>query len=145
VDEYADLGRRLRAIREAKGILQEDIAARLAMSAVGYGAYERGERKLPLMDVPKIADALGIRRLTLLRLLGLAELDDTEPVPQWMMDLLKPIQQNPAPPFGRILRRGRGPGGSTPPESDGPARSPASAPHFATRHGRTRVLVSAAG
>ena len=42
-----DFGRRLRALREAAGLSQEELAARAGLTAKGIGALERGERRYP--------------------------------------------------------------------------------------------------
>ncbi len=56
-----DFGRRLRGLREAAGLSQEDLAARAGLTAKGIGALERGERRHPQSHtVRSLADALGL-------------------------------------------------------------------------------------
>ena len=56
-----DFGRRLRALREAAGLSQEDLAARAGLTAKGIGALERGERRHPQSHtVRSLADALNL-------------------------------------------------------------------------------------
>jgi predicted ATPase/transcriptional regulator with XRE-family HTH domain len=56
-----DFGRRLRALREAAGLSQEDLAARAGLTAKGIGALERGERRHPQSHtVRSLADALSL-------------------------------------------------------------------------------------
>ena len=54
-------GRRLRRLREAAGLTQEELAARAGLTPKGVGALERGERKHPYPHtVRALADALGL-------------------------------------------------------------------------------------
>ena len=56
-----DFGRRLRGLREAAGLSQEDLAARAGLTAKGIGALERGERRHPQPHtVRSLADALNL-------------------------------------------------------------------------------------
>jgi transcriptional regulator with XRE-family HTH domain len=52
-------GERLRGLREAAGLTQEELAARAGMTAKGISALERGERKRPYPHtVRSLASAL---------------------------------------------------------------------------------------
>lgn len=51
---------RMKEIREAKGLGQKEVAAKLLMSVRRYGSYERGERTLSLNDAAMIADVLEV-------------------------------------------------------------------------------------
>lgn len=53
-------GKRLRKARCQKKISQEQVAALLGMSAVGYGAYERGDRDIPTFIISRLVKILGI-------------------------------------------------------------------------------------
>jgi predicted ATPase/transcriptional regulator with XRE-family HTH domain len=54
-------GEQLRRYREARGLSQEELAERAALTANGIGALERGERRRPYPDtVRRLADALGL-------------------------------------------------------------------------------------
>jgi predicted ATPase/DNA-binding XRE family transcriptional regulator len=54
-------GEQLRQYREARGLTQEELAERAALTPNGIGALERGERRRPYPDtVRRLADALGL-------------------------------------------------------------------------------------
>lgn len=53
-------GKRLRKARIKKKLSQEQVASRLGMSAVGYGAYERGDRDIPTFIIYRLVKILGI-------------------------------------------------------------------------------------
>jgi predicted ATPase/DNA-binding CsgD family transcriptional regulator/transcriptional regulator with XRE-family HTH domain len=54
-----DFGERLRRLREAAGLSQEELASRAGLAAKGIGALERGERKHPYPHtIRALADAL---------------------------------------------------------------------------------------
>jgi predicted ATPase/DNA-binding XRE family transcriptional regulator len=54
-----EFGERLRSLREAAGLTQEELASRAGMTAKGVSALERGERKRPYPHtVRSLADAL---------------------------------------------------------------------------------------
>ena len=58
-DHDAPFGEHLRALREAAGLTQEELASRSGMTAKAVGALERGERKRPYPHtVRSLADAL---------------------------------------------------------------------------------------
>ena len=52
------IGARLRQAREDKGLTQEDVAHLLGLTDVGYGAYERGQRLIPVDFLIKITGIL---------------------------------------------------------------------------------------
>ena len=59
--ESAPFGERLRNLREAAGLTQEELAARAGLTAKAVSALERGERKRPYPHtVRSLADALGL-------------------------------------------------------------------------------------
>jgi len=59
--QNATFGERLRSLREAAGLTQEELAARAGMTAKGVSALERGERKRPYPHTLRsLADALGL-------------------------------------------------------------------------------------
>jgi predicted ATPase/DNA-binding XRE family transcriptional regulator len=61
VGRPAAFGEQLRRYREARGLSQEELAERAALTANGIGALERGERRRPYPDtVRRLADALGL-------------------------------------------------------------------------------------
>lgn len=57
---YEDIGKRIRRIRENKGLKQDEIAARAGISIQHYGNIERGQTKLSLEALVRIANALGV-------------------------------------------------------------------------------------
>jgi transcriptional regulator with XRE-family HTH domain len=73
-DERDRLGRRLRevliAARKARGLNQTQLAAALKRTQTFVSNYERGERRLGLVDFVLIARTLGVEPAELLRRLG---------------------------------------------------------------------------
>jgi len=65
-------GARVREERERLGISQEELADRAALHRTYIGGVERGERNLGLLNVIRIARALGVAPATLLGDLGRA-------------------------------------------------------------------------
>ena len=59
-------GERLRSLRHRKGFSQETLAAACHLDRTYIGGVERGERNLSLINIHKIADALGISAAELL-------------------------------------------------------------------------------
>lgn len=57
-----DVGRRLRDVREARGIPKERVALEMEMSAENWRHYESGRNQLAVTQLPKLAD---IFRMTL--------------------------------------------------------------------------------
>ncbi len=53
-------GRRVRALREAKGWSQESFAEECGLHRTYIGGIERGERNVGLVNVERIAMALGV-------------------------------------------------------------------------------------
>ena len=53
-------GKRVREIRKAQGLSQEELAERANLHNTYIGGVERGERNLSLKSIEKIADALKI-------------------------------------------------------------------------------------
>lgn len=60
-------GSRVRAERERLGVSQEELAARAGMHRTYLGGVERGERNIGLLNVLRIARAMGIAPSELLR------------------------------------------------------------------------------
>lgn len=59
-------GANVRAERERLGMSQEDLADRAGLHRTYLGGVERGERNLGLLNVVRIAKALGLPASTLL-------------------------------------------------------------------------------
>jgi transcriptional regulator with XRE-family HTH domain len=65
-DPRARFGERLRSLRSTKGISQEELAARSGLNRTYVGSVERGERNVSLLNIYKLAAALGVPPSTLL-------------------------------------------------------------------------------
>lgn len=66
-DLQRNLGRNLRALREARGLSQEAFAHVLGVHRTYMGGMERGERNLTLKNVEKLAAKLDLEPLSLLQ------------------------------------------------------------------------------
>lgn len=66
-DLQMTVGRNLRALRQARGLSQEDFADLLGVHRTYMGGVERGERNLTLRSVERLATRAGVEALTLLR------------------------------------------------------------------------------
>ena len=53
-----ELGQRIRTAREARGLSQEEFAARISRDQRAVSEYENGHRRLWATDLPTIAQAL---------------------------------------------------------------------------------------
>lgn len=53
-------GERVRSIRAQKGFSQEDLALACGLDRTYIGSVERGERNISLINIHKIAEALGV-------------------------------------------------------------------------------------
>jgi predicted ATPase/transcriptional regulator with XRE-family HTH domain len=84
--EEAPFGERLRRLREAAGLTQEELAAKAGLTAKAVSALERGERRRPYPHtVRSLADALGLpeeERLDLLASVQRRGAPDPAPVPE---------------------------------------------------------------
>ena len=54
------LGKKIRLIREKKGLSQEAAALSCGLDRSYYGGVERGEHNIALINIEKIAIALGV-------------------------------------------------------------------------------------
>jgi len=55
-----EFGHRLRQLREAKGLSQEELAFKVGVHRTYLGGIERGERNPSLKNIAAIANALGV-------------------------------------------------------------------------------------
>jgi transcriptional regulator with XRE-family HTH domain len=62
-----EFGARVRAIRTAKGLSQEALALASELDRTYIGGVERGERNISLLNIHKIAAALGVKPSELLK------------------------------------------------------------------------------
>lgn len=58
---------KVRKLRKSKGWTQEELAVRTGLHRTYIGSIERGERNVSLINVEKIADALGVSVETLVK------------------------------------------------------------------------------
>lgn len=58
--ETVELGRRVRALREARGISQEKLAEKAKVHRTYVGSLERGERNVALINIVRLAHALEV-------------------------------------------------------------------------------------
>ena len=66
-------GRRVRQLRNAKGVSQEAFAHTIKIDRSYFGSIERGERNVSLENICLIADGLGVAPAELLRFDALPE------------------------------------------------------------------------
>jgi transcriptional regulator with XRE-family HTH domain len=59
-DLRARFGRRVRELRVASGLSQEELAERAGLHYTYIGGIERGERNLGIINVGRVATGLGI-------------------------------------------------------------------------------------
>ena len=59
-------GKRVRALREAKGVSQEDLAEDAGLDRTYISSVERGKRNISLVNIELIAKALGVKPSKLL-------------------------------------------------------------------------------
>jgi transcriptional regulator with XRE-family HTH domain len=60
MDRKAAFGKRLKAIRDDRGYSQERLADLAGLHRTYIGGVERGERNVSLLNIWRIADALGV-------------------------------------------------------------------------------------
>ena len=53
-------GKQLRKVRMAKGISQEELAFRSGLHRTYVSSVERGERNISIINIQKLAEALGV-------------------------------------------------------------------------------------
>jgi len=60
------VGRRLRQLRTKAGFSQEELAARASLHRTYVGGIERGERNVAVVNLVRLAEALGVEPSDLL-------------------------------------------------------------------------------
>jgi len=60
-DIKATFGKRLRELREAKGMSQESLAHEAGLDRTYVSSVERGKRNISLENIERLANALGVR------------------------------------------------------------------------------------
>jgi transcriptional regulator with XRE-family HTH domain len=60
-------GERVRLLRQARGLSQEALALAAGLDRTYIGGVERGERNISLLNIQKIAQALGVSLADLLK------------------------------------------------------------------------------
>lgn len=60
-------GERVRVLRQARGLSQEALALAAGLDRTYIGGVERGERNISLLNIQKIAQALGVSPADLLK------------------------------------------------------------------------------
>lgn len=58
--DYYEIGCRIRAIRESKGLSQEKMSEQCDITAPYYGNIERGDRKMSVETLIKLVKGLGV-------------------------------------------------------------------------------------
>lgn len=70
VEILKQFGETLRAYRQSAGISQEALAAKAGLDRTYVGGAERGERNVSLVNIDRLANALGLRPAQLLEPFG---------------------------------------------------------------------------
>lgn len=65
-DVRQEFGRNLRRLRGARGLTQEELAAASGLNRTYVGSIERGERNVSLINIHKLAEAIGVTPAELL-------------------------------------------------------------------------------
>jgi transcriptional regulator with XRE-family HTH domain len=65
-DLRKQFGDHVRSVRAARGYSQEELADRSGLNRTYVGSVERGERNVSLLNIHKLAAALGVAPSTLL-------------------------------------------------------------------------------
>ena len=56
----ADLGKRIRELRQQTGLSQEKFALKIGMDRTYFASVETGKRNIAILNIKKIADGLSI-------------------------------------------------------------------------------------
>jgi transcriptional regulator with XRE-family HTH domain len=96
------LGRRIRALRKAKGLTQEGLGDKSSINYKYLGAVERGEENPSLSTLQKIADGLEVDILELFRFHH--EETDQAKLKKELVGLINQIEKEEGEKLGLILR-----------------------------------------
>lgn len=66
-EDYARLTRHLREVREASGMTQEQLAQKLDQGQSFVSKFERGERRLDVIELNEVCNAIGISLIDFLQ------------------------------------------------------------------------------
>lgn len=55
-----DLGKRIRELRQQRGISQEKFALKIGMDRTYFASVEAGKRNISILNIKKIADGLDV-------------------------------------------------------------------------------------
>ena len=86
------LGHRIRALRKAKGLTQEELGERAGINYKFLGEIERGQQNPSFRVMEKIANGLGLELLQLFRFEQ--EISDRHEIETRIKDILKSIPDN---------------------------------------------------
>lgn len=75
MDAQKQFGKRLAALRKARGWSQEALALESGIARSYLGGVERGQRNIALVNICRLAEALNLKPSVLL------DFEDTAPVP----------------------------------------------------------------
>lgn len=99
-----DTGRRIRQLRKAKGLTQEQLAGKAGLDAKYYGSLERGERNATLTSLEKVASALGVEPLQLFLFTAPGEVKAEKIAEAKILDALRRSDARTGQGLLRILR-----------------------------------------
>ena len=85
------LGRRIRSLRKAKNLTQEELGARCEVNYKFIGAVERGEENPSLKTLEKISQGLGVELLELFRFKH--EERDTAKIKRELLDIINQLEK----------------------------------------------------
>ena len=60
-DIQITFGNRIRELRQAKGISQEELAEKAGLDRTYISSVERGKRNISLLNIERLAKALGVK------------------------------------------------------------------------------------
>ena len=86
-EKYRIIGSNIHMIREAAGISQTELANRVGSNKSAISRYENGMQKPSLDTLMRVADALGVDLIDLLKEKTTLSLGNTVSEPDWMREL----------------------------------------------------------